>query len=221
MQRTERTGPDPARLVIDRAFVRDSAVRGGRLLVETVMVPSLLLYGGIMTLGKIWGLAAVLCWCAFTVGLRLHHSARVPRTLLLAVGMLVGRTTIALALSSVYVFLLQPIAGSLFMAVLFLGSAAIGRPITMHLARDFIALPQALFHDRLARRMFTQVCVLWGVSRLIDAAMSVGFLRLGLGAGLLSRGLLSSTLTVASIAVCTAWGWSRIRRMPNFTIATS
>ncbi|NYJ73778.1 MULTISPECIES: hypothetical protein [Allobranchiibius] len=213
--------PESGRLVIDRALVRSSVRRGARLITETVLVPSLLLYVSIFTIGQVGGLIAVLVWCALTLAIRWRQGHHVPRTLLLAVAMLVGRTSIALALSSVYVFLLQPIAGSALMATIFLVSAAVGRPITLHLARDFITLPQFFLDDRRARRMFTQVCVIWGVSRLIDVAMSVGALHLGMSTGVLSRGLLSTSLTVLSVVICTAWGWSRIARMPNFSIATA
>lgn len=183
------------------------------------MVPALLLYAALATVGQLWGLVSVLVWSGLIVAVRVRSQSSVPRTLLIAVLMLVGRTSLSLALSSIYIYLLQPILGSLLMALIFLGSAAIGRPITKHLCRDFIALPQMLFHDRRAHRMFTQVCILWGASRLIDVGMSMGFLQLGARNALLSRGLFSTSLTVLTIAVCIGWGWSRLRRMENFSIA--
>ncbi|WP_265442552.1 hypothetical protein [Flexivirga meconopsidis] len=219
MPATAAAEPHAHQLLIDRAFLRSSTLRAGRLLLEAVVVPALILYAAMATVGQFWGLIGVLAWSALIVGIRWRSRESVPRTLLMAVLMLVGRTTISLALSSVYVYLLQPIAGSLFMALIFLGSAAIGRPITKHLARDFIALPQTLMHDRRAHRMFTQVCVLWGLSRLIDVGMSLGFLHLGAQSAVLSRGVFSSSLTVLSVLICTAWGWSRLRRMPGFTVA--
>lgn len=209
-----------AELILDRAFIRASVLRAARLLAEAVMIPSLLLYAGMATVGKMWGLAAVLVWCAAVIAFRWKQGQTVPRTLLMAIGMVVGRTSLALALSSVYVYVLQPIAGSVFMAVVFLGSAAIGRPITQHLAHDFLTLPKFFRRDKRAHRMFTQVCVLWGISRLIDAGMTWGFLQRSTSEAVLSRGFLSSALTVVSVLVCTAWGWSRIRRMDGFRIAT-
>jgi hypothetical protein len=137
--------------------------------------------------------------------------------LLFAVGGLLGRTTLALLFSNVYIYLFQPIIGSLFMALVFLGSAAIGRPVTVPLARDFVALPSHLFHDRRVRRIFINVSLIWGASRLIDVGMSVGSLHFGVDAGLLSRGLLSTLLTVATIAVCILWGWRRMRQVPGLT----
>lgn len=209
---------DSNHMIIDLGRVRPTILRGLRLLVETVVIPTLLLYACTMTVGAMWGLIAVLGWCAFTVGVRFLTRQQVPGTLLLAVGMIVGRTTVSLAFSSVYVYLFQPIVGSLFMAALFLGSAAIGRPVTMRLAQDFVALPARLFHDKRVRRMFTEVALLWGASRLIDAGLGFGMLHFGgVDAGLLSRGTLSALLTVATVAVCAAWGWNKLRRMPGLT----
>lgn len=205
----------PHHHVIEIARLKPTILRGALLLLETVVVPTLLLYACTNTVGSFWGLIAVLGWCVLTVGGRLTMRQRVPSTLLLVVGGLVGRTTIALVFSNVYVYLFQPIVGSLFMAALFLGSAAIGRPVTARLAQDFVALPAHLFHDRRVRRIFINVSLIWGLSRLIDAGMSVGSLHFGLDAGLLSRGVLSTALTVATIVVCALWGWRRMRRVPG------
>lgn len=191
------------------------------MLLETVAVPTLLLYGCTKFVGTTWGLVAVLGWCALVVAIRSACRSRVPGTLLLAVGMLAGRTGIAMAFSSVYVYLLQPVAGSLFMALLFVGSVAIGRPVTIRLAQDFVALPRHLFGDPRVRRMFAQVALLWGFSRVLDAGMSLGFLSLGLDAGFLSRGMLSSLLTLGSVAACAYWGWNRLNRVPGVVLRLS
>jgi hypothetical protein len=213
-------GPDAAaHHVVELAKLKPTLIRGALLLVETAVVPTLLLYACTVTVGQSWGLVAVLGWCALCVSARLTMRQRVPSMLLFAVGGLLGRTTLALLFSNVYIYLFQPIIGSLFMALVFLGSAAIGRPITVPLARDFVALPSHLFHDRRVRRIFINVSLIWGASRLIDVGMSVGSLHFGVDAGLLSRGLLSTLLTVATIALCIVWGWRQIQRVPGVTFA--
>jgi hypothetical protein len=166
-----------------------------------------------VTVGSMVGLIGVLAWCAVTVAVRMATMGRVPGVLLLSITMLVGRTALALALSSVYVYLLQPVAGSMFMAVLFIGSALIGRPITLRLAQDFVHLPVRMTEDRRVRRMFVQVSLLWGISRLLDAGMSLGVLHWGIAAGVFSRGLFSGLLTALSVGACAYWGWSRLRRI--------
>jgi hypothetical protein len=211
------TQTDP-HVVIELGELRPALQRAARLFVETVLVPTALLYVLLHTAGLVAGLAAVLGWCTLTVAVRFVSGRHLPGTLLLCVGMLCGRAVVALILSSALVYVLQPVVGSLFMALLFLGSAALGRPITMRLARDFVSLPAHLFHRPGVRRMFTQVALLWGGSRLLDAALTLTLLRFGLDAGLLSRGVFSGLLTGLTILACTGWGWRCLRRLPGISI---
>jgi hypothetical protein len=205
-------------IVIELGRLRPQLIRGARMFIETVTVPTLLLYVLLHTAGLMWGLVAVIGWCALTLGIRRLMGQHLPGTLLLCAGMLCGRAALALVLSSALVYVLQPVFGSMLMALLFLGSAAVGRPVTIRLARDFVSLPAQLFHHHGVRRMFTQVAILWGVSRVIDAGMSLGLLHWGIGFGLLSRGLFSGLLTALTIAVCAAWGVRALRRMPGVTL---
>ena len=203
--------------VIEIGALRPAVTRAARLFAETVLVPTGLLYLLLHTAGLVPALVAVLGWCALTVTLRWIAGRHLPGTLLVCAGSLCARATVALALSSALVYLVQPVIGSLFMAALFLGSALLGRPITMRLARDFVALPVHLLHHRGLQRVFTQTAALWGLGRLVDAGMSIGFLHMGLDAALLSRGLLSGVLTALMVVVCAAWGIRCLRRMPDVT----
>lgn len=212
------TKPNVHEVVIDLGRLRPQLIRGARMFVETVTVPTLLLFILLRTSGLIVGLCAVIGWCVLTLGIRRLTGQHLPGTLLLCAGMLCGRAALALVLSSALVYVLQPVFGSILMAVLFLGSAAIGRPVTIRLARDFVTLPAQLFHNRGVRRMFTQVALVWGVSRMIDAGMSLGLLHWGVDFGLLSRGLFSGILTALTIGVCAAWGARALRRMPGVTL---
>jgi hypothetical protein len=205
-------------IVIEVGELRPHLMRAVRIFSETVLVPTLLLYALLHTVGLVTALSAVLGWCALTLIVRWVAGHQMPGTLLLCVGLLVGRTSLALALSSAVVYLLQPVFGSILMAALFLGSAAIGRPVTARLARDFVALPAHLFHREGVRRMFRQVAMVWGGSRLVDAGMSLGLLHWGIDAGLLSRGVLSSLLTAVTVAACAGWGWRSLRRLPGVTL---
>jgi len=200
-------------LIIEVGHWRPALKRAGRLFAETVFVPTVLMFVFLNTLGLVAGLSAVLAWCVLTVSARWVSGRHMPGTLLVCVGSLCARATIALILSSAFAYLLQPVIASIFMAVLFLGSALLGRPITARLARDFIALPQALIQHQGMQRMFTQVAVLWGAGRLIDAAMSMGFLRFGVDFGLLSRGVFSGMLTILTIVACAAWGRRCVKRL--------
>jgi hypothetical protein len=201
--------------VIHIGGLRPALLRAGRLLTETVLVPTMLLIVLLHTAGLVVGFAAVLGWCVLTVAVRWIRGRQLPGTLVVCAGMLCARAGAALALSSAVVYLLQPIVGSILMALLFLGSAIIGRPITMRLARDFVHMPAHLVHHRGVRRIFTQTAALWGVGRLLDAGLSIASLHLGFTVALLSRGLLSGGLTALTAAACAAWGLRSLRRLPD------
>lgn len=222
--RPRRVAPIPAPatpepdVVIELGALGPAALRAGRLLVETVLVPTALLYVLLHLVNLVAGLTAVLAWCCLTVTVRWLHGRHLPGTLLLCAGVLCARAGVAMAMSSAFVYLIQPVLGSVLMALVFLGSAAIGRPVTIRLARDFVTLPAHLFARRGVRRMFTQVALAWGVSRLVDAGMSIGFLHWGLDFALLSRGVFSGVLTAVTVAGCTYWGWRRLAGMPGVTL---
>ncbi|TNC23071.1 hypothetical protein FG385_23145 [Amycolatopsis alkalitolerans] len=185
---------------------------------ETVVIPSVLLALLLHFAGLVPGLAAVLGWAVFVLGARRMMRRDLPRTLLLSTAMLIGRASVALITSSAVVYVLQPVLGSVLMFLIFVGSAALGKPITARLARDFVRLPAELFAHRTVNRVFVEVALMWGGSRLIDAAMTIGFLHWGVEAGLLSRGLLSGLLTALTIAICAGYGWRKLSRVPGLTL---
>jgi hypothetical protein len=192
--------------IVDLPPLRPALLNAARLIVETMLIPTALLAILLHVSGLVVAFMAALGWCYFTVAVRWLAGRRLPGTLMLCAGMLTSRACVAMWLSSAVVYLMQPVLGSIFMAVLFLGSAAIGRPVTMRLARDFVALPAHVLDRRRVQKMFRDVAMLWGLSRVLDAAMSLGFLREGVDAGLLARGVLSPVLTTVTVAVCAYWG---------------
>lgn len=205
-------------LTVEINHLRSTLGRALVMLVETVVIPTALLALLLHYVGLVVGLFAVLGWCALVIGRRFLLRRHLPGTLLLCTSMLCGRACFALLTSSAVVFVLQPALGSVLTCFLFVGSALIGRPITARLARDFVQLPTELFSRRGVHRVFVQVALLWGVSRLLDAGMTVGFLHWGIEAGLLSRGVLSGLLTALTVLVCVVHGWRKLRQMPDVTL---
>jgi hypothetical protein len=198
--------------VLEISGLRATLGRAARLLLEAVVVPTVLLAVLLHVIGTTRSILVAVGWCGCAIGFRWLVDRRLPGTLLLGSAAIAARATFALLSGSLLVYLLQPVLGSIVMAVLFLGSAAFGRPITMRLARDFVHVPAHILDRTGVRRMFTQVAVIWGVSRLLDVAMNLGFLHRGVDAGLWARGLLSPLLTVLAVVVCTGWGWHSLRR---------
>lgn len=180
-----------------------------------MLVPTGLLYLLLHTAGLLPALITVIGWSVITVTIRWLSGRHLPGTLLVCAGAMIARASVALALSSALVYFVQPVIASVFMAALFLGSALLGRPITRRLARDFVALPAHLRHHPGLQKVFVQTAALWGLGRLVDAGMSLGFLHLGIDAAILSRGVLSGILTAVMVGVCAWWGIRALRRMPD------
>jgi hypothetical protein len=199
-------------LVIELHGMKVTLTRSVRLFAEAAIIPGVLFAGLLHLTGLDWAIFATLGWMYLVLGLRWWRQGRCPGTLVLAAGMFHGRAAVALATASAAVYLLQPIAGSAVMAVLFLGSAFLGRPITVRLARDFVHVPAHVLARDNVQRMFTRVALVWGLSRVIDATVTVFMFMSSTQAGLMSRSLFSPALTVLSIGACTALGVRALRR---------
>jgi hypothetical protein len=208
---TSPSCPEPS-LVVEIADLRPTLLKALRLLVETVVVPMILLLTLLHTAGLMVALGATLGWLYLALAARFLAGRRLPGTLFMCAGVMSGRTAIALATSSAVIFVVQPVAGSICMALLFLGSVLVGRPLTVRLARDFLAIPAHILKRRGVRRMFSQIALLWGVSRVADAAMSLALLHLGIGVGIVSRGVFSPLLSLLTVALSAAWGLRALRR---------
>nr|WP_157606586.1 hypothetical protein [Saccharomonospora cyanea] len=209
---------DDRRLVIEIPHLRATITHAVVLALETAVVPTLLFMLLLNVAGLVPGLVAVLGWSAFVIGMRRLLRRQVPHTLLLATGMLVARALFALVTSSAVVYVLQPVVGSVFMFLLFVGSAMLGKPITARLARDFVHLPAELFAHQRVQKVFVNVALMWGGSRLLDGAMTLAFLQWSVDAGLFSRGVLSGLLTALTIAICAGHGWRSLRSLPDVTL---
>ena len=198
-------------LVIHLGGLRLTLVRSARLFLEAAIIPSLIFLLTLRSAGVGWAVVAALGWLYLALAVRWLIEGRVPGTLMLCAGMFHGRAVVALLTASAAVYLLQPIAMSVTMAVLFLGSALIGRPVTIRLARDFVHVPAEVLARAKVRKMFTEVALIWGLSRVIDAVVTVLMMKTSISAGLLSRSLISPALTIVTIGICAAWGVRALR----------
>lgn len=213
---SDATAPDGGgvalpELVIHLGGLKLTLLRSARLFLEAAIIPSLIFLLTLRAAGIGWAVVAALGWLYLALGVRWLMEGRVPGVLMLSAGMFHGRAAIALITASAAVYLLQPIATSVTMAVLFLGSALIGRPVTIRLARDFVHVPAEVLARARVRKMFTEVALIWGLSRVIDATVTILMMQTSLTAGLLSRSLISPTITIVSIGICTAWGLRALR----------
>jgi hypothetical protein len=194
--------------VVDLPPLRPFLSNAARLLVETMIVPTVLLYVMLRASGLIAGLLAALGWYYLCATARWIRGRRLPGAVEVAVGAFTTGACMALVTSSaVLAYLVQPILGSCCMAGVFLGSALVRRPITAKLAMDLIRLPAHTFGQPEVARVLHGLAMLWGLSRLADAAVNYGLLHSGAHTGLLTRGALAA----ASLLVCAGWARRALR----------
>jgi hypothetical protein len=195
-------------LVVDLPPLRPVLLNGVRLVIETMVVPTALLYVTLHARGLIAGLSAAMGWYYLCVTARWIRSRGMPGRLAATTNAFTTGACATLATSSALLaYLIQPILGSCCMAAVFLGSAVIRRPVTAKLAMELVRLPAHIFGHPDVGRVLRHLALLWGISRLADAGISFGLVQSGVDTGLLSRGVLSPVLTMSSVLLCAAWGW--------------
>jgi hypothetical protein len=150
--------------------------RLGPQLIEATLVPTLLCYAGVLTVGLTWGVVAAALWTALAIGLRVANGRRVTGLLVVASAGLLVRIGIYLLSGSAFVYFLQPIARTVVMAALFAASALIGRPLVARFAGDFCS-----FDDEVGRRpaihaLFRRLTYLWAGGQVAIASVNLTLL---------------------------------------------
>ena len=95
---------------------------------EATLVPAIISYVLLLTVGAGAAMIAVLGWTYFAVGRRLARGVAIPSILMLATIGLTVRTAIGIASGSTFAYFAQPIATTVVLAAVFAGSVVVGRP---------------------------------------------------------------------------------------------
>jgi intracellular septation protein A len=183
------------------AVVRAVARRGGPRLVEAMVVPAVLFYTVLETVGVGAAYATALAWTFSAIALRqLTHRPVTGLHLIVAIG-LMGRTALALATDSTFLYFAQPVLGSAALAAVFLVSIALGRPLIARLADEFCPLDADAAGRHGVARLFRNLTYLWAAVIVAKGALTlVLLLTLPLSAFVVTKTLGLWALTVAAIA---------------------
>jgi hypothetical protein len=121
-------------------------------------------------------MAAVLVWAYASILRRVLVGSRIPAILVLATLGLTVRTLVGLVSGSTFAYFIQPIATTVALAVVFLGSVAIGRPVIARLAHDFCPIAPEVAGRPAVSRLFGKLTVLWAGVHVVTAAITFGML---------------------------------------------
>ena len=123
------------------------------------------------------------------------------------------RTAVALGSGSALVYFLQPIGTTVAVALVFLVSVAIGRPVVGWLAADFFPFTPEVARLPAVIRLFRGLTVLWSVVQLLKAATTLALLQtMSVSNFVALRTVATLVLTVGGIALTIAWSLRIARR---------
>jgi len=193
-------------VALDLPPLRTMAWQALPRLIEGAVIPTLLFLGLLQIGGRWAAIAGALAWSILVVGTRLALRRPVPTIVLLGVGALTLRTSLALASHSSFVYFLQPTVGTATVGICLILSAMAGRPLVLRLARDFCPLPDDVMAHSHLRRFFLGISVLWGVVQLLNASLTLWLLlSQSFGTFVVLRTTMAHSLTITAIAISVVW----------------
>jgi hypothetical protein len=182
-------------------------------LVEGTIGPAVLFYVTLSFVGLRGALVVALIWSYAAAGRRLVRRERIPALLALGLGLLTARSAISFLTNSAFLYFAQPTAGTVLVAVLFLVTAVVNRPIVERLAHDFCPLDQELMGRPHVRRFFVRVSFLWSVVLLVNSGFVLWLLvASSLHAFVIERTAVTWALTGGGIVLSTLWFVRTMRR---------
>jgi intracellular septation protein A len=192
--------------------LRELALRAVPRLVEGVLVPTALFLLLLNTAGVQTAIVGGFAWSMSVIVVRRVLGRRVPTMVLIGLGVLLARTVLSLATGSSVLYFLQPTLGTGTIGLVMLGSALLGRPLVLRLARDFCPLPADTMGDPHLRRFFLGISFFWGVTNLVNAAVTLWLLvSQSVSTYVVTRTAMSWTLTIVGIGISVLW-FTRVMR---------
>jgi hypothetical protein len=186
--------------------LRHLALRAVPRLVEGVLIPTGLFLLLVNTAGVGAAIVGGFLWSVSVIVVRRLLGRRVPTIVFVGLGVLLLRTVLALATGSSFLYFLQPTLGTGAVGLVILASALAGRPIVLRLARDFCPLPEDSMGDPHLRRFFLGISFMWGVTQLLNAAITLWLLvSQSVSTYVVTRTAMSWVLTATAIGISVVW----------------
>jgi hypothetical protein len=187
-------------------------------LIEATLIPSLLFYVFLVTIGPAQAMCAALAWAYGSVLRRLVSQQRVPGVLQLAVAALTVRTIVGL-LSGTFMYFLQPVATTLALSLVFLGSLLFERPMIARMASDFCPVDPEISERPAVIRLFSGLTLMWAGVHLLSAATTFTMLMsMPTTTFVAVRSFVSLTITISAVVFTVSWAM-RIARAENLVFA--
>jgi uncharacterized membrane protein len=171
-------------------------------ILEATLVPTIIFYLLLITIGAGAAMVGVLCWTFVAVARRVARRKAIPAILMLATIGLTVRTLIALLSGSTFAYFIQPIGTTVVLAAVFGGSVLIGRPVIARFASDFCHLAPGIADRPRVVRLFRGLTLLWaGVHIVTSIATFAMLVSLPTATFVLLKTVACLSITVAAIVL--------------------
>ena len=170
------------------------------VVIEGMVAPLALFYLVLVTAGFRGALIAALVWSYVALGRRLKRRERVSTLLILGAALLTIRTIVSFITGSAFLYFAQPMAGTVVISLVLVGSAVLGRPFTQRFAHDFCPISPALLARPGVHRFFVRISLLWATVLMLNAGIVLWLLvSSSLRAFVLERTAVTWGLTAVAI----------------------
>lgn len=187
-------------------------------LIEGTIAPLVLFYVGYVTFGLWGGLVTAFAWSTGAVVYRRLRGRPVSGLLVLSLVALAVRSVMAVAMSSVFVYFLQPTLGTFVMALAFLASAVLGRPLTQRLSADLVSLPRSVVEHPAVEALHVRLSMFWSLVLATYGAIALWLLMSeSVGTFLVGKSVAGVTVIGLGI-VCSTMMFKRCLRENAVTV---
>jgi uncharacterized membrane protein len=184
-----------------RPRLGDVIRRVGLALLIACAIPFAIFYTTVLVAGVWVAIFAALGWAYGAIAWRWLTGRRPSGLLILTATVMTGRTVIAIAADSTFLYFLQPVISDGIVATTFLLSLATARPMVARLAGDFYPMDHELSLRPAIQRLFRRLTVLWAVLCFAKATITLWLLETQtLHTFVLVKGISVLTLTTLTIA---------------------
>jgi intracellular septation protein A len=195
------------------------ARRGVPRVIEATVIPTTLFFVLALTVNTAAAMVAVLGWTYCAVLRRAMRRRPVPPLVALAAVALTVRTAVGLLSGSTFAYFIQPVASTVVLGVVFLGSVLIGRPVIARLANEFCPLDDEVHARPAVIRLFAGLTLLWAAVHLLTSAVTFTMLvTMPVPLFVALKTVTCLTITVLAIVLTVSWSM-RVAKRENLVFA--
>lgn len=173
----DRSDPETSiRETLRLPSLRQIARRSIPQIVDGALLP-LALFLIVDGIAGVWfAMLAGLGWSGVAILRRVRRSRRIPAMIIVGAVTLSVRSALVLTTGSAFLYFLQPTVGTAVIALGFLVSVSLRRPLSSRFAGDFLTLPREVLREPQVHTFFMHNSLMWALVGLLNASIAYSLL---------------------------------------------